>query len=169
MIAESIRDIFRDDCPTSSGEYEIAFRKVEAKGLFFRPARTVSLRILLLLKSDVIDFASITEDLRKVTETANGGFRRKLTCDWLVCSPRGGIYLYEAIATKENRTRGKLKNRFIVLNTGDGTVSFGPGHVNNMRYTRRMQDLIAAYRSIPPAAWNVAFAKLVDELFAVPR
>jgi hypothetical protein len=169
MIGETIRDIFQYKCPVSSSNYEISFKKMESRPLFFLPSRILTLNALLILKTDEIDFQSISNDIRRANESENDERRRKIRCNWLVCSDRGGIYLFEAIATKENKSRGNMKNRFIVLNTGDGTISFGPGHENNMRYTRRMQDLIAAYRSIPPEAWNAAFAKLVGELFAELR
>lgn len=167
MIGEAIRDLFQSACPISSAGYDIAFQKiVRGERFCFFPGKG-SLNALLLLKSSEIDFQSISEDLLRSPEIADEARGRKIRCNWLVCSERGGIYLFEAIATKENRSRGNMRNRFIVLNTGDGTVSFGPGHEKNMQYTQRMRDLISSYRSLPPAVWNTALAKLVSELFEV--
>jgi hypothetical protein len=167
LVGEAIKDLFQSVCPVSSRGYEIAFRKIERGRRFFFSSKKVSLNVLLLLKSDIIDFQSISEDLKRAAENPNETRGGKVRCNWLVCSERGGIYLFEAIATKENKSRGNMRNRFVVLNTGDGTVSFGPGHEKNMQYTRKMRDLISLYRSIQPAAWNAALAKLVNELFDV--
>jgi hypothetical protein len=167
LIGEAIKELFQNASPISSRGYEIAFRKLERERRFFLSSNKIALNVLLLLKSDEIDFQSISDDLRRSAEIPDEARGGKIRCNWLVCSERGGIYLFEAIATKENRSRGNMRNRFVVLNTGDGTVSFGPGHEKNMEYTRRMRDLISLYRSIQPVAWNTALAKLVNELFSV--
>lgn len=89
-------------------------------------------------------------NVRGVSGKKASGKRINLVdCDWFICSERGGIYLYEAIATPEHRSFAGMRNRFVVLNLGTGAVSFGPGDERNAAMSDRLSALLESYRLAP--------------------
>jgi len=166
MITTALIDYFGGEPYFSTVAADSYYRVTgRRRGLFGSTIEAVS---LLILKSSDIDFQSAADALVKAITLGKPGEER-VSCAWLVCSERGGIYLYEAIATKENRAHRRLKSRFVIVNSLDGTVSFGPGHSLNGRYTDRLRDLIDSYRTQPPEVWRLTFQKLVGELFQVAK
>ena len=68
-------------------------------------------------------------------------------------SPRGGIYLYESIAIKEHKKNKKMRNRFIIINTENASVSFGPGHKKNTTASQKLFSLIQNSRFFRREEW----------------
>ena len=73
--------------------------------------------------------------------------------------------MYEAISTKENKLIGNTKNSYMILNILDGTMSFGPGHINNQEYSRIFNYLIENERSMNQVSWRNELYKLLDYSF----
>lgn len=122
----------------------------------------------LMLSGKDIDFREGAEAL--LAGLAAGGLKiGRVRCNWIVGSEHGGIYLYEAIATKENRRYGHMANRFMILDVLDGTVSFGPGHIANQDCSEAMRYLIERRRTMVEAAWNHEFDQLLGRCLAMVR
>lgn len=77
-----------------------------------------------------------------------------------MCSEQGGIYLYEVLGIKEYRKYLTMINRLIVINSLSGTVSFGPGHMNNHEISEKIHMLLESYRLTPKNKW-------LNELFSI--
>lgn len=77
-----------------------------------------------------------------------------------MCSEQGGVYLYEVLAVKEYRKYQTMTNRLIVINSLSGTVSFGPGHLDNHEISKKIHMLLEAYRYTPTNKW-------LNEMFSV--
>jgi hypothetical protein len=164
MIIPLLRDLFDIECVSDASDFELRYRiRHVSHQIFFSLPRT-EIDALAILKSNEINFHKIANELLKNIPEAVAAKKGRIKCTWLVCSERGGIYLFEAIATKENIKYGRLKNTFIILNSCDGTVSFGPGHIKNGLYTERMRELIDSYRSITPEKWHADFTKTISEI-----
>jgi len=84
----------------------------------------------------------------------------KVTANWFVCSGQGGIYLYEVLAVKEYQKYQTMTNLLIVINSLSGTVSFGPGHLDNHEISEKIHMLLEAYRYTPTNKW-------LNEMFSV--
>ncbi len=163
MLAFLLKELFPYGAQGDSSEYEVRYQSPSLARTLFRRQRT-RVNALLVMKTSEIHFQRACADLLSSLRSI-GPVAETVDCSWLVCSDRGGIYLYEAIATKENARSIPFRNGFVIINSGDGTVSFGPGHEKNGRFSRRMADLLDSYRSLPLGEWKREFAMLVQELF----
>ncbi len=115
------------------------------------------------LKSGDIPFTDMAQSL----QAALGGTDNKVSridCTWIISSPSGGIYLYEALAVPAHAKCGKTRNRFIVINSLDGTVSLGPGHPLNTSLTRRLNAFVNEARSIPASQRLAFFAPIMGAI-----
>lgn len=124
-----------------------------------RDALTV--RVLVCLHGNEINFPSMAQDVLNHPDVARGKVCR-IDSKWLVLSGQGGIYLYEALATKDNVRYAGMRNRFLVINSEDGSFSFGPGHALNGDYTDVMQDLLMRMKAMPPAVFVRKFESIME-------
>lgn len=111
--------------------------------------------IVLELHGSTLEFEAYVSDVKSLLPLND----RKSTarCDWFICSDRGGIYLHEAIDTKQHRAYLSWHNRFTVLNTSDGTVTLSPGHAKNRGLTNELKEiLITAYQR----PWDITVKRL---------
>jgi hypothetical protein len=106
----------------------------------------LEVQALLFLSTDTIDFPKYLGALRASLGQARHG---RIACSWIVCSGRGGIYLHEAVSTKENMRLDGVRSRFAVLNTCDGGLSFGPGHPANKGVSGLMRSCLEDLRAAP--------------------
>lgn len=163
MLDAALKNYFANDCAFSTDTAEVYCRIIgRGKGLF-RPKMEAN--ALLVMKSDEINFHQVADTLLKNLLTVDSEKKTEVTCRWIVCSDRGGIYLFEAIATKDNIAHKKLKSRFVVLNSLDGTISFGPGHILNGRYSDRMREMIECSRTQNRAKWLIDFQAIVGQIY----
>jgi hypothetical protein len=164
VLTSALREYF-DAGPVATAEgYELYCRVIERRrGLF--GAERLSVVALVILHGTEIDFCGYANAVVKAV-TLGGHKPPRVSCTWLIASDHGGIYLHEAIDTKENRRQASLSSRFIVMNTGDGTVSFGPGHRDNGPASDRMRRLIGEYNAIPRDQWRRLFAQALDSFLA---
>jgi hypothetical protein len=153
-----------------AGPYGLAYRETGAKAGLLGSSLSLEVDALLTLRGNSIDFEAAAQRLESTLAAAHAGKKlSRLTVRWVVSSDHGGIYLYEAIATKENTRRGLMRNRFIVVNDVDGVFSFGPGHAQNKPYSEAMATLIEDARRQPARIWKQQFAKLMDAALASMR
>jgi hypothetical protein len=163
MLDTVLKEYFENGRAFSTDTAEVYCRIIgRGKGLF-RPKMEAN--ALIVMKSDEINFHQIADALLKNLRPVDSEKKTGVTCRWIVCSDRGGIYLFEAIATKDNITYKNLKSRFVVLNSLDGTVSFGPGHILNGRYSDRMREMIESSRTQNRAKWTMDFQALVGQIY----
>jgi len=120
----------------------------------------------LMLAGKDIDFREAAEALLAGLAEGSGKTGR-VRCSWIIGSEHGGIYLYEAVATKENLRYGPMASRFMVVDVLDGTISFGPGHMKNGDCTEAMRFLIQRRRTMAEATWNHEFDKLLGRCLAI--
>jgi hypothetical protein len=163
MLDAALKEYFENDRAFSTDTAEVYCRIIRTgKGLF---RRKLEVNALIAMKSDEINFHQVADTLLKTLLTVDSEKKAGVTCRWIVCSDRGGIYLFEAIATKDNITYKNLKSQFVVLNSLDGTVSFGPGHILNGRYSDRMREMIESSRTQNTAKWTMDFQALVGQIY----
>ncbi|HOX31006.1 MAG TPA: hypothetical protein PLB91_01675 [Spirochaetales bacterium] len=164
MLIPALRRYLEAPPLVATPAYELSYRLL-AERRRLAGGRRYQILALLILRGEEINFPEIagriTEDLSR-----RGAKRFSIEARWIVCSNRGGIYLYEAVATKENRKLGPLRSRFLVLDYADGTVSLGPGHLDNERFSRAMAYLIERQRTMPEAEWRRAFEGILGECLA---
>ena len=166
MLSDALRRYFDSIALVANREYEISYRITGTRRSLFGGKDSYNIDVLLLLFTSEINFQGIADHV--IADIERPGRKIKtISCNWIVCSERGGIYLYEAISTKENRRYRSTHNRFLILNTEDGTVSFGPGHIENQGQTNMMKFLIDNYRGMAEATWNREFAKAMDHCLGI--
>jgi hypothetical protein len=146
----------------------LCYRVTRSGRSLFSGRHSFEVEALLILSGKDIDFREGADALLADLESRFGEVGR-VGCCWIVASEHGGIYLHEAIATKENRRYGHMANRFMVLDVQDGTVSFGPGHVDNRDCSEAMRYLIDRRRTMAEATWNHEFDQLLGRCLSISR
>lgn len=165
MLTSALREYFDNSPVAVTQAYEIYYRvNAQRRGLF--GANRLSVSVLVILYGTEIDFQGYAGALEKSIADNVGRKVGSIRCTWLIGSDHGGIYLHEAIDTKANRRYKSLTSRFIVMNTGDGTVSFGPGHRDNGAASETMRRLVAEYNAMPKDRWQSLFSQAVDSFLA---
>ena len=164
MLTSALREYFDSDPVAVAEGYELFCRVcARRRGLF--GTRRLSARALVILHGTEIDFRGYADAVLKILSS---GARNvpSISCTWLIASDHGGIYLHEAIDTKENRRLKSLSSRFVVMNTGDGAVSFGPGHRDNGAASETMRRLIGEYNAMARDRWRRLFAQALDSFLS---
>jgi len=164
MLTTALREYFDADPVAVAQGYEIFCRGIGRRRGLLGTDR-LSAIALVILHGTEIDFRGYADALAKALAPGEGKPPR-IACTWLIASNHGGIYLHEAIDTKDNRRYKSLSSRFIVMNTGDGTVSFGPGHRDNGAATDAVRRLIGEYNTLSRDQWRRRFAQALDSFFA---
>lgn len=169
MIESAIKEYFNADTIVRTDRYELKVKlNADSKRLLSR-AHDYRATVILFLAGSDIPFQEISGYI--LQNIAQLGHERigTVRCDWFVCSTRGGIYLHEALDTKENASYKMMRNRFCVINSENGTVSFGPGHAKNMPLSDRFASILAGYRQLPRQTWILQMNDALDECVAVVR
>lgn len=109
--------------------------------------------IVLSLHGALIPTELIFQNLESIFDEIglNASIAKKIS--WFVLSPKGGIYLYETIATKEHRKYKNLRNSFIIVNTESASISFGPGHTKNPLASQMLFSLLQNSRFFKKEEW----------------
>lgn len=163
MLDAALKEYFENECAFSTDTAELYYRVIgESRGVF-NPKK--ALIALIVMKSSEINFHQIADALLANVSRATPGKKPNVTCRWIVCSDRGGIYLFEAIASKENIAYKNLKSRFVIVNSMDGTISFGPGHILNARYSDQLREMIEYSRTQSRGKWTMDFQALVGKIY----
>lgn len=144
----------------------LCYRVTGTGKAIFSERHSFEVEALLMLSGKDIDFREGAEALLSGL-AAQGGKLGRVRCSWIIASEHGGIYLHEAVATKENRRFDTLSSRFMVLDVLDGTISFGPGHTGNRDCSEAMRYLIDRRRTMAEATWNHEFDTLLGRCLAV--
>jgi len=166
MIKEAlVRSLGNRPLPLRNG-LGLCYRVNRVRKSILSSRFTFDVDAFLMLSGKDIDFREAAETLLSGLAEGCGKIGR-VRCNWIVGSEHGGIYLYEAIATKENRRYGSMVNRFMILDVLDGTISFGPGHIGNGDCTEAMRFLIDRRRTMVEATWNHEFDKLLGRCLAI--
>ncbi len=167
MFGPLIEEWFSGISVTRGPSYNLSFREISRKRNPLTGSWTVTVRVLAWLKTSEIRFDEMSAALSDAVRNVPGERIARVRSSWLVSSPSGGIYLYELFDTPDHRRRGVLRNRFIVLNTCDGTVSFGPGNELNRPFSDRMREYIERAPSLPAVSRARELAPILERAFAV--
>lgn len=169
MIESAIKEYFNADTVVRTNEYELKIKLISDKKRALSPAHDYRVIALLFLSTSDIPFQEIADYI--LLNIAQLGHERigKVQCEWYVCSTRGGIYLHETLATKEHISYKLMKNKFCVLNTDNGSVSFGPGHIKNKPVSDRITSILDQYRQLPRQAWICQMNDALDECVSIVR
>lgn len=161
MLQGIVQKWFNGTDVQDSPEYGLSFNIMAHKKNRITGKVALSLRTLVCLNGDEINFISMKNAILQ-QPLFEGTRIGRIFCSWLVLSDRGGVYLYEALAQKEHLRCSGMTNRFLVINTEDGSFSFGPGHILNREYSETMQDLLSRIKNIPPAVFTRKFESIME-------
>jgi len=156
MIKTALNEYFHCESSLITPRYEVKIKITRAEKKLFHLASFCEINVLVNLHTNEIPFREIADEVARLVSESDAlrGVRiSRKRINWFVCSDKGGIYLYEALATKENVRYGKMKNRFIVINTDDGTISLGPGHPKNGMLSETMRSLLERFRVMQKDVW----------------
>ncbi len=156
------------ECWTFPG-HELRMLPARFKPALFGLSNTVDVTAYVRLDTNEIAFREAAGRIMSAVGEALSGKAGRIRCNWFVCSESGGIYLYEAIAVKEHIRGKNMINRFVVVNSINGTVSFGPGHLENAPYSRRLADVLGQCRATPPDLWKRRMFDIFDGMQGVLR
>jgi hypothetical protein len=157
MLDNALRTWFGKTNISRDAQYELYYVVTgESRPLFFMRPR-ITVYSLLILNTRTVPFTGAADTLLSELNTT-----AHIKCRWLVSSEGGGIYLYEAVATKSHALWRNMRNSFLVINSNDGTVSFGPGHRLNASYTERLNELVVNSRLYTEAEWLKLTGLLVE-------
>jgi len=168
MLSDALHRYFDSNVLFTNQRYEVSYRITRARKAALGDKYTYNIDVLLLLFTREINFQEIVDHVIADIERQEKSIK-SIIGNWIICSERGGIYLYEAVSTKDNRRYKATRNRFFVLNTEDGTISLGPGHIENQGHTKMMKYLIDNYRGMPEATWNREFDEVMDHCLNITR
>ena len=117
---------------------DMRYLVTKRKTLFMRNAESIELMVLVSLESNEINFVELVKQLLIDFHFTDGQNERKLSkksfrVGWIMCSDSGGIYLWEALETKEHRRLQGAAHAFTVVNSVTGAVCFTPGAIENRR------------------------------------
>jgi hypothetical protein len=165
MIEAELNACFTESVPDCPDEYAVAYTVLGCRRKFPWIKRTAEIRAHLALRTNEIGFQEAADALLAELSRRSELDGARVSCTWLVSSPSGGIYLYEAIATRRNARYRKARHSFVVLNTLNGEMSFGPGHAHNEGFSRAMRDLIEEWRIIPQTERRRRLGEFIDRAF----
>lgn len=160
MIETAIKEYFNCDTSLQTERYELKIKIIHTKKKLFGLASFCEVNVLVFLRTNEIPFQEIAGHVAKQIDASDAIRKIRKRINWFVCSDKGGIYLYEALATKKNISFGKMKSRFIIINTDNGTVSLGPGHPKNGMLSDTIRSLLERFRLTQRDIW-------LGEMFAV--
>jgi hypothetical protein len=163
VLESVLKKYFDGEQIETTASNELLYRvKTINKGIL--SGTRISISAMVLLHNKEINFQNLASKIIETVKNAHNIGSRHISCTWLFCSESGGIYLHEAIATKENRRHKGMRNRFVVINTLNGTVSFGPGHKDNQKTSDTIRALFDKSKIIPRDQWEQAFSKVITGL-----
>lgn len=142
--------------------YGLSVKITRSGKALFSSSTVHRLIAFVILKTDEIPFQDIADAIIDWVSGKTGSAVKRISCDWVVCSDRGGIYLYEAIATRDHLSYRNMKNRFLIVNSDSGSVSFGPGDVRNKPVSEEMASLLDRYRTMDGRDWMREMGGLLD-------
>ncbi len=151
MLVKALEEYIKNCSKYTQAEYDIYISNISYKSAaFFSFIKKPLVRIIIDLKNTTVPWEAMIKNVQVHLAQEKG---TSLTCLWYVCSSHGGIYLYETFATKETKKIGMLRNLFIIFNTDNGTVSFGPGHKYNNSFSQRLGSMLASSRFFTREKW----------------
>lgn len=162
-----MREYFAAGAQYESAGYELRILPVRVKPAFFGLAKTAEVTVFSRFTTNEIAFQEVADRIISAVGDTLPGKAGKFRCNWFVCSESGGIYLYEAIAVRDHNRYKNMINRFVVVNSINGTVSFGPGHLENKPFSGMIAELLAEYRMIPREIWQRRLFDLFDGMLRI--
>ncbi len=167
MLEHAIDKWLPGPCIDGSG-WRLRWR-VDATHKTIFAGTTVHVTALVLLSGMTVAFDEMRDALFRSVMSADLTGRVKIACRWLVASPSGGIYLYEALYAPQNRRTGSFHSGFVILNSITGVVSFGPGDSRNETASLQFADLIRDMRAYSPDRWLSLFHRELDRCISAVR
>ena len=162
MLEKALIEYMSCDSLISKDDYTIKYKITDFKKSIVTKRIKVQITLLVIFHNNTINYQDVLNTLLEDLKRNKTDKILSITCNCLVSSERGGIYLFEAISTKENRNYKSINSKFVVINSDNGTVSLGPAHIENKNITEKIQKLIEQSREIPKNLWIQEFSKIVD-------
>jgi len=151
---------FGDSDAFGGPTYEVRVGETTMREALFGTRANLTVPILAVFRTNELNFIEMMRESCARIERSTSKKIHIVRADWFILSDRGGIYLYEEIGKRENERYRAMRNRFVVMNSIDGTVSFGPGHPHNTQITEKMRALLQVQRALPEEIWLAEMFKV---------
>ena len=158
----AVKNYFQAVSTLETLRYELTLTVRNVRKAFLSGALVYDAQAMVILRTDDIPFQEMANEILARVSLLNTAAVKKVFCSWFVCSAKGGIYLHEAIAAGNARC-GVMRNSFVVFNTENGTVSFGPGHPENSEMSARLADLLERHKMGSKDMWLHDMGAFFDE------
>lgn len=167
ILTSAMKEYFNVESSIQSDKYDLYIKILNKRKSIFGLSILYQVNVLVILYTNEIPFQEIANCVEKRISDVATEKKYRTICNWFVCSEQGGIYLYEAISTKENVYFKNMKNIFTIFNTCNGNVSFGPGHVHNMVISEKIGILLEQYRILEKKVWLNKLFNVFDLCFSI--
>jgi hypothetical protein len=147
MLAELLKKVYFDSDPIElEGGSEVVLKVREARRLPLFRERRCKVALLYLLDGREVNVQAAADRAIASLLAEAGGDRIRVEADWLLLGHGAGIYLHEAIATRENKSYRGMLSDFALLDLDDYGVCIAPGKLENKVLSERMAFLRSSYR-----------------------
>lgn len=147
MLVEMLKGIYFDSDPVALDDgSEIVVKIREEKPLPLRRERLYKVALLYLLDRREVNVQAAADLVIARLRSEAEGESIRIEADWLVLGHGAGIYLLDALATKENKRYRGMINDFAVIDLDDYGVCITPGKMENKILSGRMAFLRANYK-----------------------
>ncbi len=152
VLVKALEEYIKECTVYKESEYTLYVSDYASYRKYFLHRKRPLIRIIVDLEHTLVPWDSLVRSVQDHLEKRYSQYKA-IDCLWYVCSSHGGIYLYETLAVKEAKKVGRLRNSFIILNTDNGTVSFGPGHAHNKEFSQRLGQILRSSRFFTREKW----------------
>jgi hypothetical protein len=146
----------------STDTYDVLLNVTKASPSLFSKKIKYKINIIVQFNTNEINYLAIVQSIYEYINTLNPNKIKSIDSNWFVLSEQGGIYLYEEIGKKENKSYKKMHNHYLVINTNNGITSFGPGHIKNGIISEKIKDLLENYRTTSLQEWKNEIYKVFE-------
>lgn len=164
ILLTALQEFISGEEVSKNQQYQVYIREVKKAGIWLS---RVEMYILIALNDDAICLEEILTAIDDYIKRENRNTHS--VCNIFLCSPKGGIYLYETILNEKAWRSNKRKKRLCVINADNGTICLKPGHIMNKVFTERVRFLMEAARSAPREAWDREMRNVFEVCVAAMR
>lgn len=168
MLSETLKTIYFGSVPVAlGGGNEVVVKIREERPLPLRRERLYKVALLYSLDGREVNVQAAADRVISLLRSEAKGDDVRVEADWLVIGHGAGIYLLEALATKENKRYRGMVNDFAVIDLDDYGVCVAPGSIENKVLSERMAFLRSSYRPEFKQDFEREILLLLDVLLAL--
>lgn len=123
-----------------------------------------AVEVLYYLRRPEVNFQKAADLVMARASAASGGRPVRVEASWLFYGNRVGIYLFEALATKENRRYRGMSNAICTMDQETGKTFFQIGSPANDALSSRCEYLLSRYEPGREAWLEAELSKLLAAL-----